>query len=123
MKNIDKVMELMANDKSIYEALAEVYENCKVKIPVSEKCLSIPVYKMKFNNRALHCFEKLQLETYEEVIDYLSDHHWNTIDSFGEGTAKAVFERLLEVAWNNLNTKERAEFLIRVADENVARAV
>ena len=123
MKNIDKVMELMANGKSIYEALAEMYENCKVKIPVSEKCLSIPVYKMKFNNRALHCFEKLQLETYEQVIDYLDNHHWDTIDNFGEGTAKATFERLLDVAWEHLKTAERAEFLLRVDAENKARAV
>ena len=121
MKNIDKVMELMANYVPLSKALEKVYETRKVKIPVNENCLSIPIKKLKFNNRASNCFEKLHLETFGQVIDYLNENHWNSIDNFGKGTAKDVFEKLLDAAWSKLSRRECAEFLLRVDKDNKAR--
>ena len=121
MKNIEKTMELMANGMTISKALAEVYKTRKIKIVLEDECLNTSIYKAKLNNRALHCFERLKIETLGQVVDYLNENDWNTIKNFGEGTAVDTLEKILDVAWSKLDTVERAEFLLRVDMHNEAK--
>ena len=121
MKNINKTMELMANGMTISKALQVVYKTRKVQIPFVDKELNIPVQNAGFTNRACNCFAKTGLTTVLDVINYFDKHNWNSIDSFGVTTATDVFEKLLDITWSKLDTKERAEFLIRVDANNDAR--
>ena len=123
MNNIEKTMKLMTNGMTISKALAEVYKTRKVQIPFKEEELNISVNEVGLSNRAMNCFAKEHLSTLLDVINYLDKTHWNKIRGFGKGTALETYEKILDVAWSKLNTKERAEFLMRVDEENEAKEI
>lgn len=121
MNNIEKTMQLMANGMTISKALTKVYKTRNVQIPFRRYELKIPIEKVGFNNRSMNCFRKEGLQTVLDVIDYLNANNWNKIRNFGVGSALETFEKLLDIAWSKLNTEERAEFLLRVDEENEAK--
>ena len=118
MKNINTTMELMAQGKTISQALKEVYQTRHVFIPFNEKDMELPIKALNFNARSINCFEKIGLKTVLDVINYFNKYEWNSIDRFGRGSATDVFEKILDYAWTKLNTKEQAEFLIKVDEDN-----
>ena len=121
MKNINKTMELMANGMSISKALAEVYKTRNVQIPFRKCDLNIPVETVGFCNRAMNRFKEYSLKTVAKVVDYVNKNGYKAFKSFGVATAIDVSEKLLDLAWDNLNTVERAEFLLLVDEENEAK--
>lgn len=121
MKNINKTMELMANGMSISKALAEVYKTRNVQIPFRKCDLNIPVKDVGFCNRAMNRFDEHNLKTVAQVVNYVSKNGYKAFKSFGVATAIDVSEKLLDLAWDNLSTAERAEFLLLVDEENEAK--
>lgn len=120
MQNINKTIELITNGTPISKALAQVYKTRNVQIPYNEKNLYVQVTELEMSKRATNCLLKEQLDTVADVVNFMNNHHWSKIKGCGKTVATEIFEKILDVSWGKLNTKQRAEFLLRVDAENEA---
>ena len=120
MKNINRTCELMASGATISEALKSVYKTRKIFIPYSEERCDIPTMELNLSARATNSLMRSKLDTANKIIEFLCYNEWNEIKNFGKVSAEETFEKILDLLWDNLSVKEKAEFLLRVDADNEA---
>jgi DNA-directed RNA polymerase alpha subunit len=118
MKNINKTCELMASGMTISEALKGVYKTRKIMIPYIEKHCNVSTMDLNLSARATNSLMRSKLDTANKIIEFLCDNKWNEIKNFGRVSAEETFERILDLLWDRLDVKEKAEFLLRVDAAN-----
>jgi DNA-directed RNA polymerase alpha subunit len=121
MKNINRTCELVAKGMPISQALAEVYRTRRISFSFDSEDFDIHIQELELSNRTYNALMRVRLTTLSKIIDYINTHGWNDIKNFGRKSATEIFEKILDVAWEQMETEERAEFLLRVDAENDAR--
>ncbi len=118
MTNINKTCELMAKGMTVSKALKEVYKTRKIQIPFNEDIYDVRVLNINLSNRTANALMRSRLTTLRDVINHVSKQGWNGIKNFGEAAAIETIEKMVDIAWEYLDTEERAEFLLRVDEAN-----
>lgn len=118
MNKIDQVIEMLRNGTKISRAIKEVYGNCKLYIPFNDKDFDIPIEELELSTRSNNALMRCRFKTLNDVIQYIDENGWNKIKNFGRTSAAEVFGRIIDVAWDGMNTTQKAEFLISIDEEN-----
>lgn len=121
MTNINRTMELMAKGLPISKALETVYRTRRVSFPFDNKNFNVHVEELSLSNRTYNALMRARLSKLDKIIDYIQTNGWNDIKNLGRKSATELYEKILDVAWEHMETEERAEFLLRVDAENDAR--
>ena len=116
--SLNTMCNLIANGNPISKAIKQVYKTNKVSIPFNNGDFDIPVTSLNLSTRSTNTLMRNGLVTLQMVIDYIDKNSWKSIKTFGEKSASEVFEKILDVAWDNMSIYEKGEFLIQIETEN-----
>lgn len=120
-KNIDimdKIADELVSGKNISEALKVVYRKRNVGIPFNNKTFDIPVEDIGLSVKSTNALRRKGLKTVNDVISFASNDSLKNIPNFGQGSARAFLEAVLNIAWDKMSADERAEFLMDTVERN-----
>jgi DNA-directed RNA polymerase alpha subunit len=111
---------LITNGTPISKAMKQVYKTRKVIIPFEDNDFNIPVPSLKMSNRSTNALMRNGLTTLQEAIDCLDMNTWSSIKGFGKESALEVFEKILDVAWDQMDLDKKTELLVQIDARNEA---
>lgn len=112
MNKIEKITNLLKDGVKISQALKEVCGSQKISIPFNDEDFDVPLEVLDLSVRSYNALKRSKLNTLNEVINHFTKNGWNSIKTFGRTSATEMFEKIIEVAWNNMSNTQRAEFLM-----------
>ena len=118
--SLNTMCNLITNGTPISKAMKQVYKTRKVTIPFNDGDFDIPVTSLKLSNRSTNALMRGGLKTLQETIDCLYKNTWSSIKGFGKESALEVFEKILDVAWDQMDLDKRTELLIQIDARNEA---
>lgn len=120
-RNIE-IMDTIVNElatKSLSEALKTVYVKRTVMIPFNVDKFNVPIEKLNFPTRTMHCLKRTHLNTVNEVVNYCSESGFKKIRNLGANGGMKMFEILLDWCWDHMDINQKTEFLIDTVERNV----
>ena len=111
MNNFDKITELLEQGVSIGYALKQVCGNQAICIPFDDEDVDVPLESLRLSTRSYNSLKREKLNTLKEVIERFGEQGWRDIKNFGKTSAMEVFDKIIEVAWNNMNDTQKKNFL------------
>ena len=116
---IDIITNELVSGKTISEALFNVYSKRNVTFSYNPKWFDVDVRNLNMSSRIVNALMRAHLCTLNDVIKFVEDGHGLTeIRAMGVDSCYKLMETILDCAWDHMNTKERAEFLIDVTSRN-----
>lgn len=119
MNNVDKIIELLKGGTKISQALREVCGNQRIAIPFDDKTFNVSLDKLELSARAYNALKRNGCHTLNDVVKVFSEKGWNSVKNFGKTSATEVFAKIIDVAWDNMNDIQKAEFLSNILDKEV----
>ena len=120
-KNIeimDKIVDEMAQGRSLSRALRKVYVKRNVAIPFCDEMFNINISSLNVPTRGYNALMRKHLTTVNDVIEYGQKYPLADIQQFGKASGVRLFEEILDYAWSKMSQDERVEFLIDVVERN-----
>ena len=114
MNKVDQITELLGRGVKISQALKEVCGSQKISIPFNDEYFNVYLEELELSLRSYNALKRHKLNTLNDVINHFDKKGWNSIKTFGRTSAAEVFNKIIDVAWDNMNTVQKAEFLISV---------
>lgn len=114
MNKIDQITKLLKDGVKISRALKEVCGSQKISIPFNDEDFDVPLEKLDLTMRSYNALKRHRLNTLNEVINCFATDGWKSIKNFGKTSATEIFESIIEVAWDNMDTVQKAEFLMSI---------
>jgi hypothetical protein len=112
-------MNELASGKKLSEALFNVYRKRNVVIPYSQKLFNVDVRALGMNTRVVNALMRSHLFTLNDVVKFIEQgHKLSEVRTMGDGSCVNLMETILDYAWDHMDTKERAEFLLDTAERN-----
>ena len=111
MTNVEKIKELVDGGVNIGHAIKEVCGTQKIFVPFSEKDFDVSIENLDLSRRSYNALKRERLETLNAAINHLSKNGWNSIKNFGKISATELFEKIIDVAWSNMDDAQRTDFL------------
>lgn len=116
MNNAEKITQLLKNGDKISHALKEVCGNQKIFIPFNDASFDVSLEELNLSMRSYNALKRGKLNTLNEVINHFDKNGWNSIRNFGKTSATEIFEKIIDVAWDNMNNTQREEFLMSIEE-------
>lgn len=114
MNKIDQITKLLKDGVKISRALKEVCGSQKISIPFNDKDFDVYLEELDLSPRVYNALKRAKLNTLSDAIQQFAQNGWNSIKNFGRTSATEVFEKIIEVAWDNMDTVQKAEFLMSI---------
>ena len=111
MNNAEKITKLLKDGVNISYALKEVCGTQKISIPFSNECFDVPLEELNLSMRSYNALKRGKLNTLDEVINHFDQNGWNSIRNFGKTSATEIFEKIIDVAWDNMSDVQKSDFL------------
>ena len=118
--SLNTMCNLITNGTPISEAMKQVYKTRKVTIPFEDGVFDVPVPSLKLSNRSTNALMRNGLKTLEAAIHCLDKNTWSSIKGLGKESAMEVFDKIIDVAWDNMDLDERTELLVQIDARNDA---
>lgn len=115
---MDRIIDSLAAGKKFSHALSEVYNKRNVVIPFNEEMFNVSLLNLHMSNRTTNALMRAKLRTLNDVLIYNQTRNIMTVKNFAKSGAIELMETIVDYAWNKMNPKERAEFLIDVVERN-----
>lgn len=116
MNNTEKITNLLKDGVKISHALKEVCGSQRISIPFNDGDFDVYLEELDLSVRSYNALKRHKLNTLNDVIKCFDQKGWNSIKNFGRTSAAEVFEKIVDVAWDNMSTVEKAEFLISIKE-------
>lgn len=116
---IDRIINELANGANLSYALSTVYTKRKVVIPYEKKWFNVDIRDMNLDSRVTNALMRSHLKTLNDVMDFIEEGN-KPIDirNLGVVSGKTLMETILDYAWDCMDVKEKAEFLIDIVVRN-----
>lgn len=114
MNKIDQITKLLKDGVKISRALKEVCGSQKISIPFNDEDFDVYLEELDLSPRAYNALKRAKLNTLSDAIQQFAQNGWNSIKNFGRTSATEVFEKIIEVAWDNMDIVQKAEFLMSI---------
>jgi DNA-directed RNA polymerase alpha subunit len=114
MNKIDQITKMLKDGIKISQALKEVCGSQKISIPFNDEDFDVPLEKLDLSVRSYNALKRSKLNTLNEVINHFAKNGWNSIKTFGRTSATEMFEKIIEVAWDNMTSSQKVDFLMSI---------
>lgn len=121
MTNINKTIELIEKGMTVSQALKEVYKTRKLSIPFEDGDFDVEIQSLGFSTRTSNAILRTGARTLQDIIDYINTNGWRRISNFGQSAGTELYEKILDVAWDQMNGERRAALLFDVDLHNEAK--
>lgn len=117
-KTIDAIINELATGKGLSKALSAVYSKRKVSIPYNTELFDVDVRELGMSNRTTNALMRTKLTTINKLLAFIEEHKLTDIRNLGVTSAEELMETILDYAWDNMTTSEKADFLIDIVVRN-----
>ena len=115
---IDTIINELAKGTKLSSALQTVYTKRKVSIPYKKEWFDADVRDLKMSTRTTCALIRAHIVTINDLMDYISFSSIKEIRNIGTYSCVEIMEKILDHAWECMNEKEKAEFLIDIVARN-----
>lgn len=117
---MDKVVDALAAGKSFSDALKEVYDKRRVRIPMSDDIMDVNIENLGLSNRTVNAIRRAHIRTVRDLMDRIyCGGKISDIRTLGISSQREIKEALLNYAWNHMSQDEKDTFLIDTVASNI----
>ncbi len=116
MNNVTKIKNLLRNGVKISYALKEVCGSKQISIPFNDEDFDVLLEELNLSMRSYNALKRAKLNTLGETIQHFAQNGWNSIKNFGKTSAMEVFEKIIDVAWDNMSDVQKMDFLMSIQE-------
>ena len=115
---MDKVVDELANGKTLSQALETVYTKRYVVIPFNEDILEVSVRDLNISMRTSNALMRAHLTTVKDVIDFSETQGIMNVKTLGKHCGIELFEAILDWSWDHMEKSRRVDFLMQTIEDN-----
>ena len=115
---MDKIVDELANGKTLSQALQTVYIQRSVAIPFNEKAFDANIRILDLSVRSNNALLRNGLETIGDVVAFSINNKLTNLRNMGVTSAAEVFEKILDYCWSKLTKQEKVDFIIDTVERN-----
>lgn len=120
-RNIDTmeiIVNLLAEGKSISEALKFVYTKRNVAIPHIEDMPDEYILNLGMSTRTTNALMRAHLRTIKEVLEFCNIEKVTKVQALGVNSCTELLETILNFYWSKMDEDKRVDFLIDTVERN-----
>lgn len=122
MENKEKLANALYEAVSEYGLIRAIYatfgNKAKMNLGFTKRVCDIAIEAFPLSVRGYNVLKRSNINTLGELIDILNDKKLMGLRNLGEKTAREIKTKIIDYGYNELNDKEKKEFLAEVIELN-----
>lgn len=112
----------LANEKGIIETLYDIFgKTFSLVLSVNQQTGKISIEDMDLSVRSYNALKRSGISTVNDLMDCISSGELSRIRNLGKKSINEIKTKLLKLAYENSNEKEKLRFCQSIIDKNILK--